>query len=50
MPIPGAKNRAQAEQNAGALGWRLTEEEVARLDAAGLYGKRGISQRFWQHG
>ncbi len=22
VPIPGAKNRAQAEQNAGALGWQ----------------------------
>jgi aryl-alcohol dehydrogenase-like predicted oxidoreductase len=34
MPIPGAKNAAQAEENAGALGWRLTDEEVAKLDQA----------------
>jgi aryl-alcohol dehydrogenase-like predicted oxidoreductase len=34
MPIPGAKNAAQAAENAGALGWRLTEEEVAKLDQA----------------
>ena len=34
LPIPGAKNAAQALQNAGALGWRLTEEEVTKLDAA----------------
>ena len=34
MPIPGAKNVAQAQENAGALGWRLTDEEVARLDFA----------------
>lgn len=34
LPIPGAKNSAQARQNAGALGWRLTEEQVARLDFA----------------
>lgn len=34
LPIPGAKNAAQAEENAGALGWRLTEEEVAKLDEA----------------
>jgi aryl-alcohol dehydrogenase-like predicted oxidoreductase len=34
LPIPGAKNAAQAEQNAGALGWRLTDEEVAKLDFA----------------
>ena len=32
IPIPGAKNAKQAEENAGALGWKLTEEEVARLD------------------
>ncbi len=34
MPIPGAKNAKQAEENAGALGWKLTEEEVAKLDEA----------------
>ena len=34
LPIPGAKNAEQAEQNAGALGWRLTEQEIARLDQA----------------
>jgi aryl-alcohol dehydrogenase-like predicted oxidoreductase len=32
LPIPGAKNLKQAQENAGALGWKLTEEEVARLD------------------
>jgi aryl-alcohol dehydrogenase-like predicted oxidoreductase len=32
LPIPGAKNQAQAVQNAGALGWRLTEEEIEFLD------------------
>ena len=32
LPIPGAKNAEQAQQNAGALGWRMTEAEVARLD------------------
>ena len=34
LPIPGAKNELQAQQNAGALGWRLTEAEVAKLDEA----------------
>lgn len=34
VPIPGAKNAHQAEDNAGALGWRLTDEEVAALDTA----------------
>ncbi len=34
LPIPGAKNAAQAQENAGALGWKLTEAEIERLDAA----------------
>ena len=34
MPIPGAKKASQAEQNAGALGWRLTNDQVAMLDEA----------------
>jgi aryl-alcohol dehydrogenase-like predicted oxidoreductase len=34
MPIPGAKNAQQALENAGALGWRLTPEEIAALDLA----------------
>jgi aryl-alcohol dehydrogenase-like predicted oxidoreductase len=50
VPIPGAKNRAQAEDNAGALGWSLEDAEVAELDAAAFYGTRSIAQRFWQHG
>lgn len=32
VPIPGAKNVRQASENAGALGWRLSEAEVAYLD------------------
>ncbi len=34
LPIPGAKNVKQAEENAGGAGWRLTEDEVAKLDEA----------------
>ncbi len=34
LPIPGAKNGDQAEENAGALGWKLTEEEVEKLNEA----------------
>jgi len=34
LPIPGAKNADQAEENAGALGWKLTEEEVEKLNEA----------------
>jgi aryl-alcohol dehydrogenase-like predicted oxidoreductase len=32
LPIPGVKNLTQAQQNAGAKGWRLLPEAVARLD------------------
>jgi aryl-alcohol dehydrogenase-like predicted oxidoreductase len=32
MPIPGAKNARQAAQNAGALGWQLTTDELEQLD------------------
>lgn len=32
LPIPGAKNAKQAEQNIGASGWRLRQEDVAVLD------------------
>jgi aryl-alcohol dehydrogenase-like predicted oxidoreductase len=34
LPIPGAKTARQAGQNAGAIGWRLTPEEVMALDDA----------------
>jgi aryl-alcohol dehydrogenase-like predicted oxidoreductase len=34
LPIPGAKNARQAEENAGGAGWQLTEAEVATLDEA----------------
>jgi aryl-alcohol dehydrogenase-like predicted oxidoreductase len=50
VPIPGAKNAAQARENAGALGWALTTDELAALDAAALEGTRSLSNRFWQHG
>ena len=32
LPIPGAKTARQAADNAGALGWNLTDEEMAALD------------------
>ncbi|KAK9093584.1 hypothetical protein Syun_028495 [Stephania yunnanensis] len=31
VPIPGAKNAEQAQEFCGALGWRLTDEEVSEL-------------------
>jgi aryl-alcohol dehydrogenase-like predicted oxidoreductase len=34
LPIPGAKNSAQARENAGGLGWKLSDPEIAQLDEA----------------
>jgi diketogulonate reductase-like aldo/keto reductase len=50
LPIPGAKNADQAAQNAGALSWRLSADDVATLDAAAKFGQRGVFNRVWQHG
>lgn len=50
VPIPGAKNRAQAQSNAGALGWSLDGDDVAALDAVALEGRGGVQAIFWQHG
>jgi aryl-alcohol dehydrogenase-like predicted oxidoreductase len=40
VPIPGAKNARQAQENIGALGWRLTEAQVAAIDAASEVAQR----------
>ncbi|ACK72486.1 aldo/keto reductase [Gloeothece citriformis PCC 7424] len=32
IPIPGAKNASQATQNAGALGWSLSPDDVMKLE------------------
>lgn len=50
VPIPGAKNKRQAEDNAGALGWSIDAEEMTALDATALEGTRSLQNRFWQHG
>ena len=40
VPIPGAKNGAQARGNAGALGWSLRAAEVAALATASRHWQR----------
>jgi aryl-alcohol dehydrogenase-like predicted oxidoreductase len=51
VPIPGAKNKRQAEDNAGALGWSIDDEDLRALDETALDGKRNPFQsRIWQHG
>lgn len=32
LPIPGAKDAEQAAQNLGAIGWKLSPDEMAMLD------------------
>jgi len=32
LPIPGAKNADQARENAGALGWRMSPDEMRHLE------------------
>jgi aryl-alcohol dehydrogenase-like predicted oxidoreductase len=50
VPIPGAKNAGQATENAGALGWHLSAEQIEAIDALALSGQRTLQQRIWQHG
>ena len=37
--IVGARNEEQLRQNLGAVGWNLTREQVAKLDAASAMPK-----------
>lgn len=50
--VIGARNEAQLRQNLGAVGWNLTPEQVARLDAASeretiypYWHQRGFTER-----
>lgn len=38
IPLGGARDGRQAEQNASAMTFKLTEEEMVKLDAAGFEG------------
>ena len=42
LPIPGAKNARQVKEAAGALGWRLTADEVC----SGTHGTPVFSFKF----
>jgi aryl-alcohol dehydrogenase-like predicted oxidoreductase len=50
--IIGARNEEQLRQNLGAVGWSLTPEQVAKLDAASVtslaypyWHQRGFKER-----
>jgi len=42
--IIGARNAEQLQQNLGAVGWNLTAEQVAKLDAA---SERTLAYPYW---
>ena len=50
IPLGGARDGKQAEQNAGAFGWRLTAEEIADLENYPVTPSASFWNRFWQHG
>jgi pyridoxine 4-dehydrogenase len=47
VPIPGAKSLRQAEDNLGALGWRLNEGEVRALEEASDRVPRQMQQNIF---
>ncbi|QCE15518.1 pyridoxal reductase, chloroplastic isoform X1 [Vigna unguiculata] len=48
VPIPGVKSIKQAEENLGALGWRLSSDELLRLDYAANESPRRMIQNIFQ--
>jgi pyridoxine 4-dehydrogenase len=48
IPIPGAKNLRQAQENLGALGWQLDYGEVAELDQAAAQVEKPMVQNIFQ--
>ncbi len=48
LPIPGAKNLYQAQQNTGALGWQLTAAEITELDIAAARCTKQMVQNIFQ--
>jgi aryl-alcohol dehydrogenase-like predicted oxidoreductase len=48
--IIGARNEEQLRQNLGAVGWSLTREQVARLDAASAVTPAYPHYPYWREG
>ncbi|MGA1601782.1 MAG: aldo/keto reductase [Prochlorothrix sp.] len=48
IPIPGAKNLAQAQENLGALGWRLKAADVETLTSIALQIQRPMVKNVFQ--
>ncbi|GMP70701.1 hypothetical protein CsSME_00029439 [Camellia sinensis var. sinensis] len=48
IPIPGVRTVKQAEENLGALGWRLSSDELLQLEYAALESPRKMIQNIFQ--
>jgi pyridoxine 4-dehydrogenase len=48
IPIPGAKRLDQAQDNVGALGWRLSDAEVTELDHRAANSDKTMVQNIFQ--
>ncbi|KAF7830771.1 pyridoxal reductase, chloroplastic [Senna tora] len=48
VPIPGVKSIKQAEENLGALGWRLSSEELLQLENAAEESPTRMIQNIFQ--
>lgn len=48
IPIPGVKTVKQAEENLGALGWRLSSGELLELENAGRESPQRMIQNIFQ--
>ena len=47
LPVVGLRKLEQAEQNMQALGWRLSDEEIQKIDSVSFEGK---ARKLWQQG
>ncbi|XP_027365380.1 pyridoxal reductase, chloroplastic [Abrus precatorius] len=48
VPIPGVKSIKQAKENLGALGWRLSSDEMLQLEYATMFSPRKMIQNVFQ--
>ncbi|KAJ4835909.1 Pyridoxine 4-dehydrogenase [Turnera subulata] len=48
IPIPGVKTVKQAEENLGALGWRLSSDELLQIEYAAKESPRQMIQNIFQ--
>ncbi|KAL9437043.1 hypothetical protein AB3S75_022978 [Citrus x aurantiifolia] len=48
IPIPGVKSVKQVEENLGALGWRLSSDELLELEYAALESPQRMIQNIFQ--